>query len=173
MGFTNNIKIPADGNRNTTLGAGLKEFARNFVYREALTDGVAIDEAEEMVSVDSTIDTAAAETWDLLSGGAGDHDCPGLTGDVTFTSIQAIIIKNSSVVVGEILTLGDLSANAFDACFGGLDLGQVEIPPGGCAALINPAAAGWTVDATHKFLQLAAAAGSAVAYEMLIIGRVN
>jgi hypothetical protein len=171
MAFTDTIKISAQGKRSTTLGAGTKAFDRNFVYKKNLTDGNDVDKAEEFVSIDTTIDTASDETWDLQSNGNGDNDCPGLGGDITFTEIVAIIIKNKSTTAAEILTLGNLSANAFDACFGDLDLGQIEIPPGGCVALVNPTAAGWTVDGTHYLLQLSAASGSAVPFEMKIVGR--
>lgn len=173
MGYDGTVAITSESSKSATLGVTTEQHSPKHTYNKTFTDGTVIDKAEDTCSVDGLLTNAAPKTWDLNGGSSGDNDCDGLEGIITFTEITQIMVKNKSVTVGEIITIGNLAANAFDACWGELDTGQNVVPPGGCVILVNPSAAGWTVDATHKFLQLEVAAGTDVPFEMKIDGRIN
>ena len=175
MSFSAQTNFEIHVDRGADLGAGVESFVRKFGFKLRLTDGLTANKSQEVCSIDDTIDTASDETWDLLSGDAGDNNCPGLQGDIAFASIQILAIRNKSTTAAEKLTLGASGANDFDPIYDDLATGKISIPPGGVRIMVNPAANGeagiWTVDATHKLLQLAAASGAAVPFEMLIVGR--
>lgn len=91
-------------------------------------------------------------------------------GDViTFARVRAILVRALPTNVNA-LEVGGAAANAFAAPFGAA-AHKLQLPPGGYAALVAPAA-GWLVSAaTGDILRLGnGGAGSAVAYEILVVG---
>ena len=87
-----------------------------------------------------------------LKSGNGEADPFGVALD--FGKVNAIVIQNNADAAGESIYLTPAAANGLVAPLGDVS-DKIQIAAGGgLLVLINPNAAGWTVDATHKILEL-------------------
>ena len=91
----------------------------------------------------------------------------GATLESNFTNIKAIIIENKSSGTNSIYVTAT-GTNGFKYPFNGASSGLI-IPPLSPAIFINYIS-GWTVDATHKILQLNNSANTGIGYRMGVLG---
>ena len=115
------------------------------------------------ISEDQTILDAASLTLDL------DALTRTVLGDqltVSFETIKALLIKNADTSTGN-LVVGAAATNEWSATFGAVG-DTLIIPPDGLLLTSNRDA-GWTVDATHKILKLAASGGD-LSYSIAVVG---
>jgi len=145
--------------RSAALGPANQSWSPNQSYRQVLANGTGSEQSDEVYAVTETITQGTSEEWDLKSGGAGDHDCPGLEGDIDFATIKTIYVESDPDNVVDI-QVGGAAANTFDAMFNGVAASVATIQPGG-VLVMNAPKTGWTVDATNKMLQIEAEAGAA------------
>jgi hypothetical protein len=116
------------------------------------------------------------DEFSIAASGSLDVDLSGSLTDrlgnaLVFTAIKAVLVIADATNTNNVVVGGD--ANAVLLGFGAAAQ-SFAVPPGGCMALANPSAAGWTVTAgTGDILQLAnSGAGSAVTGTLVVIGEV-
>lgn len=136
-------------------------------YAAQLLDGTGTNQAEA---------AWLAEGQTLLDAGATTHDLTYLTrtllGDThvtTLLTVRAVLLLNHSTSAGTLI-VGGAASNAWSAPFADSS-DKLEVPPDG-VALLTTRAAGWTVDASHCNLKLAASGGD-VDYSIAVIGNLT
>ena len=135
----------------------------NVKRRAVFQDGVTAGKADKIFGDTRTILAAANDDLDL-AGGLTDEF--GVV--INFAKIKAIVIAAAAGNVNDV-KVGGAAANQFVGPFGAA-AHTVSVPPGGLLVLTAPAN-GWAVTAaTGDLLRIANAAGSAVTYDIVIIG---
>ena len=148
-------------------GFATRSTSPTFRYQKQLAEGTGVNQADLVYSWKGNAAAAGGEDWDLKSTGTGDHDMGALEGDADFAKIKRIMVANLAdpdTDPTHIIEVEKGAANGFDAPWG---TGTLEVAPGGCLVMDNPL--GWTVDATHKTLNVEAQAGTPE-FELIIIG---
>jgi uncharacterized ParB-like nuclease family protein len=128
----------------------------------ALTPGVGSgsDQANKIYSAAMNLNTAAPTTLDLS------NLTDPLGASITFTKVQAILIRNKATTATHDITVESSGSNPLIAT----DV-PITLKAGGKAVFFTSfGGAGLTVDSTHKNLDLAAAAGSSVPITITILG---
>jgi hypothetical protein len=109
-----------------------------------------------------TVTAASPETIDLTS------TLLSLDGTTcVFTDILCLVAIASSTNTGNLL-LGNAAATAWSAFLGAT--GVATVLPGFTLALMGGAAAGYTVDSTHKSLKADFSSGTAQTYTLFVLG---
>ncbi len=134
-------------------------------YSLDMANGTAINQADKVYQARRSVTAATTDSIDL-SGALIDP----LGAAVVFAEIVGIIIENKSATAGEILTIGG-NINPFSTWLGAA-AHTIKIGPRGFFALCNPALEAYAVTAgTADMLDVNVAAGTAVSYDLLILGR--
>ncbi|MBA7474157.1 hypothetical protein ES707_09505 [subsurface metagenome] len=115
------------------------------------------------ISEDQALQDTASVTLDL------DALTRAVLGDqltVSFETIKALLIRNADTSTGN-LVIGNAATNEWSAPLGAAG-DTLVVPPDG-VLLTSNRDAGWTVDATHKNLKLAASGGNLI-YSIAVLG---
>lgn len=128
-------------------------------------NGTAIDQADKIYMKRDAVTNGAPDTIDL-AGSLTDVFGNALT----FAKVTAIIVSNRSTTAAEIMTIGAGTNPLLNWVIATGD--GVKIGPGGLFMQVDPSLAGYAVTAgTGDVLQISVAAGTAVPYDMVVIGR--
>ena len=164
--FIGNVSVSIDSTLSGNLDVGTGTHVINKNYKTRFTNGIGIDQANQMWSDSRTLTASATEDLDLagvLTNAFGTT--------LTFTSIKAIVIKALSTNTNDVIVVGAAS-NAFLLFGDATD--TISIKPNGAFGITNPEANGYTVTVgTGDILKITNSAGStSVTYEITIIGEV-
>jgi hypothetical protein len=137
---------------------------RRLDYVAQLLDGNGSGQAEAAwIAEDQSLVDAASITLDL------DALTRTILGDqlsVSLLTIKALLITNPDTSAGN-LVVGNAATNEWSAPLGSAG-DTLIVPPDGLLLLTNRGS-GWTVDATHKNLKLAASGGN-LTYSIAVVG---
>lgn len=127
--------------------------------------GTAIDTADRIYMKRDTVSSGSPKTYDL-AGSLTDI----LGNAITMVKVNAIIVVNNSVTAGEILTIGSGSNPLLNWIIATGD--GVKAGPNGAILCVDPSVAGYGVTAaTGDVLQVSIAAGTAVSFDLIVVGR--
>lgn len=125
--------------------------------------GSGLDQASKVYTEALSIAASSSETLDLTTL------TDPLGAALSFGAVKAVVILADATNANTIL-VGNAASNQWAAPFDAAT-DVVKVMPGGALVLLNPTAAGWTVDSTHKSLKLAnSAGGSVVTGSLVVIG---
>lgn len=158
---TTNLQLQIDTGETVTSGIGTAKYPLPYLYQEQLTDGTGANKAQKVVSVSGSVTDGAPVTHDLTA-------IVGPFATVAFSKLKAIVVENTDDT--DALDVGGAGSNALAGAGGPLKdpTDIAPVPAGAAVAFLHPGT-GYTVDATHKNLQIAAQSGT-VAYKLLLIG---
>jgi hypothetical protein len=147
-------------------------------FADTLATGTSADQSDRFWSSSSrTLADAATETFDLydlstLNLGAGAGKDP-LGQSVAFVDITCIAVFNNTTAGdgGKVIVGGDGTAACWNSWANGDDDAVTIIPAGGLFTLYSPADPAWAVADTSNHLLKVTASGSAVTYDIFIVGR--
>lgn len=121
--------------------------------------GTAAGNVNKLYVASLTVDTGTPVSLDLTAL------TDPLGGTINFAKVFSIMVENLSTTTGQDITIGG-GANAVIAA-----RADTPIGPNGCYDHIVRPNPGHTVDATHKVLTVAVAAGTGVGFVVSILGR--
>ena len=146
-------------------------------WNEGAVDNGRLDFSK--IFLDAGGDSPANGIWTakdrpLAAGSSTTHDLTALQNTilggahtVNFATVKAVLIVNHG---GGTLTVGGAAGNEWSAPFGSPG-DQIVIPPNSPCLLCN-SQTGWSVDALHRNLKVAAG-GGAVTYSLAIVGMIS
>jgi hypothetical protein len=137
-----------------------------YTHTLSLAAGTAINQANRIFLRSDTVDTGTPDDIDFSATTFLDP-----SGDAaTMAKVVAIIVVNKSTTAGQVLTVGGDAAPIAEFFGAGPDV--LRVGPGGIEVLTNPSLAAYAVTATTAdILQVGVEAGTAVAYDIIAIGR--
>lgn len=126
--------------------------------------GSGINQGGKVYTETVSLAASASENDDLTTSA----DALGAT--IGLTAVKAVVLIADKTNTNPIV-LGNAASNGFSAPFDAAT-DTVSVPAGGALVLMNPTAAGWTVDSTHKVLKIAnGGSGTGVTGKLIIIGQ--
>lgn len=134
-------------------------------YKQGLSDGTALSEADKIWHDQRTLSSAASETLDLS---ALTQTLFGSTVTIDLAKVKCIFVKNNSINTGGELLIGDAASNAFEAPFANTAGGLVEVGPNSPLLLAN-LLDGWSVGSDVN-LKIANTGSADITYDIVIVG---
>lgn len=137
----------------------------NKAYSMLLATGTGASQSDKIFSDTRTVNASTNDDLDLAGVLT---DAFGQT--LTFARVKGLIIARSDPANPNNLTIGNAAANGFVSWLGGATH-TVTVRPGGGIALWAPDATAYAVTAgTADILRVANGSGSAVTYDIIVIG---
>lgn len=166
MSLSASVKLIVAGTLSNTIDIGSAGYSFNKTFSQTFANGTGASQANQIWTDSREISGSGNDDLDMATSLTNAF---GTT--LTFTSIKGIIISAASANGGNI-EVGAEGTNPFASFFGDAT-DQLVIAPGGFFGLVNPAADGYAVTAgTGDILRIANTDGSAVNYDIMIIGEV-
>lgn len=157
------LSVVAQQTSSKALTTPEADVSKSYVANYA--NGTGANQAQAIFSDSRTITGSGTDNLDL-SGSLTD----ALGATVALTAVKELVIANTGTVqirVGKKITNG--FAGPFDQTAGALG---IIVEAGGVLRLSNPSAAGWAVTAaTADLLSVENLAGTAAAYDVIIVGK--
>lgn len=162
-GVSVTVTVGVQGDYTNTAGLATQDAHVATRSDLAFLTGTGANQANKVYSENVSISASSSESDDLTTA------TDALGAALGLTSVKAVVFLADSTNTNNVV-FGNAASNGWSAPFDA-STDTISVPPGGRLVLINPTAAGWTVDSTHKLLKVAnSSSGTVVTGKLYILG---